>query len=404
MSTDKLKIVHCIRAPLGGAFRHLMDLVEEQIEMGHELGIVCASNDIPSSSLAQLETLKPRLSLGLVTLPMARALAPKDLFSFFKLLKHLAPLKPDVLHGHGAKGGVWARTIGTALKLRGIQTRRVYSPHGGSLHYDFSSTSGKVYITLEKLLKPLTDSLVFTSAFEKAAYQQKIGMKGERPNSKIVHNGLRETEFWQSPVDEDAADLLFIGELRLLKGVDLLINAIDDLHRNTNSRPTLAVVGDGPDRALFEQMVSDRNLQAYITFHGFQKLDQALPLGKTAVIPSRAEALPYIVLELLAAQKPLITTRVGGIPEIYAQHKKTLVQPDDQQALTNAVSWALSHTDEQIELSLQLQDHLKSNFTLSQMAQSITQLYQPVQSAKNELADASQQSQQSALHSPEKLT
>ncbi|KZL18158.1 glycosyltransferase [Pseudovibrio sp. Ad37] len=404
MSTDKLKIVHCIRAPLGGAFRHLMDLVEEQIEMGHELGIVCASNAIPPSSMKQLEALKPSLSLGLLAVPMARSLAPKDLFNFYKLTKHLAPLKPDVLHGHGAKGGVWARTIGSALRLHGIKTQRVYSPHGGSLHYDFSTTSGKVYITLEKLLRPLTDSLVFTSAFEKAAYQQKIGLNGNHPHHKIVHNGLRQVEFKRSTARENAADLLFVGELRLLKGVDLLINTLDELHKNSSTKPTLAIIGDGPDRALFEQMVRDKKLQAYITFHGFLPLSQALPRGKTAIIPSRAEALPYIVLELLAAQKPLITTRVGGIPEIYAEHHKTLVQPDDQQSLTNAVSWALAHSEEQTQLSLQLQNHLKTNFTLSQMAQSITQLYHPVQSAKDELADASQQSQQSTLHSQNKLT
>lgn len=402
MSTDKLKIVHCIRAPMGGAFRHLMDLVEEQIKMGHELGIICASNHFPPSSTEQLEAIKPKLTLGLMTVPMARSLSPKDLPSFYKLFKHLSLQKPNVLHGHGAKGGVFARTIGSALKLRGIKAQRVYSPHGGSLHYDPSTSAGKIYIRLEKLFRPLTDALVFTSAFEKAAYQQKIGLNATSPRHRIVHNGLKPSEFKRSTPCDNAADLLFIGELRQLKGVDLLINSVNDLHKT--SKPTLAIVGEGPDRPRFEQMVREKNLQASVTFHGFLPLDHALQLGKTAVIPSRAEALPYIVLELLAAQKPLITTHVGGIPEIYAGYEKTLVQPDDQQALTRAIAEALSHADEQAQLSQQLQNHLKTNFALPQMAQSITQFYHPVQSAKDELAHASWQSGQSNLHAQNRHT
>ncbi len=175
MSMGKLKIVHCIRAPLGGAFRHLMDLAEEQIKMGHELGIICASNHIPQASREQLDCLRPKLALGLMTVPMARSLSPKDLPGFYKLLKHLALQKPDVLHGHGAKGGVVAAPS-DQLKLRNVNAQRIYSPHGGSLHYDSSTSAGKIYIRLEKLLRPLTDALVFTSAFEKAAYQQKVGL------------------------------------------------------------------------------------------------------------------------------------------------------------------------------------------------------------------------------------
>ncbi|GHB36494.1 glycosyl transferase [Pseudovibrio japonicus] len=402
MSTDKLKIVHFIRAPLGGAFRHLMDLVEEQIKIGHELGIICASNHIPPSSRDQLEAIRPRLALGLTSVPMARSLSPKDLPNFHKLFKHLSLQKPDVLHGHGAKGGVFARTIGSALKLRGIEAQRVYSPHGGSLHYDSSTSAGKVYIRLEKLLRPLTDALVFTSAFEKAAYQQKIGLNATSLRYKIVHNGLKPDEFKYSVPPDDAADLLFIGELRHLKGVDLLINALHDL--NKTSKLTLAIVGDGPDRSKFEQMVREKNLQATVTFHGFLPLNQALQLGKTAVIPSRAEALPYIVLELLAAQKPLITTHVGGIPEIYAGYEKTLVQPDDQQALTKAIAHALSHPAEQTQLSQQLQNHLRTKFVLPQMAQSITQFYHPIQSAKDELAHASWRSGQSNLSAQNRHT
>ncbi|KZL16721.1 Alpha-D-kanosaminyltransferase [Pseudovibrio axinellae] len=403
MFTSKLKIIHFIRAPIGGAFRHMLDLATEQIGMGHELGIICASNDISPSSLQQLNKLKPQLTLSLLTAPMARSLSPTDIVSFYKLLRHLLPARPDVLHGHGAKGGAWARSISAALRLSGRKAQSIYSPHGGSLHYDTTTPAGKVYITLEKLLRPLTNTIVFTSAFEKAAYQQKVGLGGNAPRHKIVHNGLLQAEFKRTEINKDAAELLFIGELRQLKGVDLLINALDDLHRTNKSKPKLAIVGEGPDRLLFEQMVNASGLQDSVRFYGHLPLEQALPLGKIAVIPSRAEALPYVVLELLAAQKPLITTRVGGIPEIFGEHSDALIPPDDQQELVNAISWALAHSEDQTQLSQQLQNHLKTNFTLAQMAQDITHLYHPLLGANEELTNASQRAQQPCLHSKNKL-
>ena len=56
---------------------------------------------------------------------------------------------------------------------------------------------------------------------------------------------------------------------------------------------------------------------------------EAQALGRIMVVPSRAESLPYVVLEAAAAGKPLITTKVGGIPEIYGPLTDTLVPPVD---------------------------------------------------------------------------
>ena len=64
-------------------------------------------------------------------------------------------------------------------------------------------------------------------------------------------------------------------------------------------------------------------------------------MGRMLVIPSRAELLPYVVLEAAAAGVPIIATRVGGIPEIFGPHAEHLIAPDDTTALVAAIAAAL---------------------------------------------------------------
>ena len=131
-----MNIVHCFREPSGGLFRHVRDLAEAQHAAGHAVGIVCNSSTGGSLDDAMLDRLDPQLGLGLVRLPMRRQLALSDLAATWRIAGKVRPLAPDILHGHGAKGGAYARMIGTLLRATGTRVARIYTPHGGSLHYD----------------------------------------------------------------------------------------------------------------------------------------------------------------------------------------------------------------------------------------------------------------------------
>src|SRR5262249_20602145 len=142
----------------------------------------------------------------------------------FRTMRQVCALDPDVLHAHGAKGGVYARVIGTLLRASGVRVARIYSPHGGSLHYDVKSLAGPVYFAAERVLERMTDALVFVSAFEAAAYVEKVGQP-YRP-ARVVRNGLRPEEFEPVVPAADPRDFLFVGTLRDLKGPDLFIEAL----------------------------------------------------------------------------------------------------------------------------------------------------------------------------------
>src|SRR5205085_1447176 len=148
-------------------------------------------------------------------------------------------------------------------------------------------------------------------------------------------NGVGPEEFEPVTPEPDAADIVFVGELRALKGVDVLIEAIARLH--AAKKPARAVlVGGGPDAAAFRALAQQRGLSDAITFPGPMPARTAFALGRILAVPSRAESLPYIVLEALAAGMPTIATKVGGIPEIYGAAHDRLIPPGDVDALAAA--------------------------------------------------------------------
>ncbi len=368
-----LKIVHCFREPVGGLFRHVRDLAEAQHGAGHAVGVVCESSPGGGIYDSLLDELKPYLALGLVRSPMRRQLAPSDLAAAWRIAGKVRPLAPDVLHGHGAKGGAYARTIGTLLRATGNRVARIYTPHGGSLHFDPKSAAGRLYFLAERGLGRMTDGFIFVSRYEADTYAAKVGRP--RVAASVVPNGLRPEEFAPVAPLPDAADFLFIGTLRALKGPDLFLSALAQLGQETARAPTAVIVGGGEEKPRYVALAAELGLSGAVTFHDPMPAREAFRLGRTVVVPSRAESMPYIVLEAIAAGAPLITTRVGGIPEIFGAESGRLVAPGEAGELANAMAAVLAGPEAAQVAAERLKARIRSTFTVAAMAASIEAAY-----------------------------
>jgi glycosyltransferase involved in cell wall biosynthesis len=321
-----------LRAPVGGLFRHVADLARGQSARGHRVGIIADSTTGGMEAEATFSALSARLALGVTRIPMSRHLSSADVAAVAHVTRRAAAPAADVIHGHGAKGGAYARLAGTKNAIR------VYTPHGGSLHYGWTSPLGFFYLAAERVLMQRTDLFLFESAFGRDAFQAKVG----RPSAsvRIVHNGVSKPDFEPVATASEATDLVFIGELRMLKGVDVLIGAIALLARE-GCAVTASIVGSGPDRTAFERQAAKLGLSDTVRFVGVKPARTAFGLGRLVVVPSRAESLPYIVLEAAAAGMPLIATNVGGIPEVFGPDARDLVPPGDPAALAHAIGEAI---------------------------------------------------------------
>ena len=318
--------MHCFRSPVGGIFRHVRDLAHAQAAAGHLVGIVCDSSTGGDYEAKLFDQISGTLALGIHRTPMQRHVGPGDIAAAYRTYRLIKQLQPDILHGHGAKGGVYSRLFGSLLRVSRSRVARLYSPHGGSLHYDGNTLMGKAIFAAERVMDRCTDHLFFVSSYEERVFSQKVG----RPRApySVVYNGLGEAEFIPVPPARDAADFLYIGMMRDLKGPDIFIDAIALTEQALGRTLTAVMVGDGDDLPGYQDQIARLGLSDRFTFYPPMPARQAFALARAIVVPSRAEAMPYIVLEALAAGMPMIATSVGGIPEIFPKSSPALSLPD----------------------------------------------------------------------------
>ncbi|MEQ1648720.1 MAG: glycosyltransferase family 4 protein [Hyphomicrobiaceae bacterium] len=367
----KLRVLQVLRAPVGGLFRHVCDLASAQAATGIDVGVICAESGNRLTE-AKLETLAPHLTLGLHRLPMGRELGISDIKAWHHVTSIAHHLDIDVVHGHGAKGGAYARLAARRLKRYNPELTCFYTPHGGTLNYAPSSLVGRFYMRLERHLESATNGIIFESVYALTRYTAAIGTP--RTAAKVVPNGLLSTDFRTVIPNADATDFLFVGELRHLKGVDVALNALHQLRRV--SPFTLTIVGDGPDRALFEAQASTLGLDDCVTFTGAIPVKDAFQRGRVLLIPSRAESFPYIVLEAAAAGIPMLATRVGGIPEIVSSPEfGTLLPAGDVAALTTAMASAIDNPTTTWTTARALKTSVARRFSVSGMTQDICEFY-----------------------------
>jgi len=355
---------------VGGIFRHVRDLAEAQVAAGHKVGIVCDSSTGGAFEDKLFDAISGNFELGIYRTPMQRHIGLGDLTAAWRTFRIIKELQPNILHGHGAKGGVYARLFGSLLRVSGSRVARLYSPHGGSLHYDENTLTGKLFFGLERLMARFTDHLLFVSEYERRAYRRKVG-EPPIPNT-LVYNGLSLPEFAPVFTQPDAADFLYIGMMRDLKGADLFLDAIARMENRIGARISARMVGHG-EHQKYRAQVAALGLSDRVVFHDTMPAREAFGLGRVIVVPSRAEAMPYIVLEALAAGKTMVATAVGGIPEIFGADSGMLVRADAD-ALAGQMTRAYLEPEAFAAL-MPTAETLRARFGADVMAASIEKAY-----------------------------
>ena len=144
-------------------------------------------------------------------------------------------------------------------------------------------------------------------------------------------------------------------------------------------RPVSAiVVGAGPDAAAFKAETARLGLNDIVSFRDPMPAREAFRLGRALVVPSRAESLPYIVLEAAAAGLPVLATNVGGIPEIVSGTDTALLPPENVEALAKAMIEVLDHSAAAQAKALRLRQAVGQRFTIATMTDAVLELYASV--------------------------
>jgi glycosyltransferase involved in cell wall biosynthesis len=359
-----LRILHVLRAPIGGLMRHVADLIAVQAAMGHEVGLACGSG--AGGVESSLASIAGQCRLGIARFPIPRLPGAGDVIAFRRFRSRVENIAPDIVHGHGAKGGLLARL---SAGKRGACA--VYTPHGGSLHHDRSSPAAITYLAAERWLRGRTAGLLFVCEWERRCYDARIGLADVA--NRVVYNGLKDDDFL-SPSAAPDIDVLFVGELRQLKNVDVLLRAIAML--KPTLKVTTTILGDGPSRPALEELAAALGISDHVTFAGQGTARDFLGRSRLLAVPSQREAFPYVVLEGLAAGLPVIASRVGGIPEMLP--RDCLVEPGDFSALARKIAETLNDiSDRRLKAASRVAD-ARARFSVRRMGDDITSFYQEI--------------------------
>jgi glycosyltransferase involved in cell wall biosynthesis len=190
---------------------------------------------------------------------------------------------------------------------------------------------------------------------------------------RIIPNGLYRHEFYEGMLSDDAVDFVYVGELRELKGVDILLEALAAIQTTFPGRAI--IVGSGADERKFKRLARKLGLGARLSFSGPLPARTAFARARCVVVPSRSESFPYIVLEAAAAQMPLIATNVGGIPEIMGNIDMPLVPGGDVGALAAQLRAFLASPQSFLQRAVELQRHVAARFTVENMTYEVVDFY-----------------------------
>src|ERR1700730_13958756 len=116
--SESINVLHVLRAPVGGLFRHVLDLARGQAARGHRVGIIVDATTGAAQAEAALADLSPLLALGVSRVPMSRQIGLRDVSAIAHVAARGPRVAADVLHGHGAKGGAYARLASSGQAIR----------------------------------------------------------------------------------------------------------------------------------------------------------------------------------------------------------------------------------------------------------------------------------------------
>jgi glycosyltransferase involved in cell wall biosynthesis len=167
-----------------------------------------------------------------------------------------------------------------------------------------------------------------------------------------------------------------VGRLHPQKGHEYLINASKNVIREV-SNSVFLVVGKGELKDQLIQKINNNNIQEYYRMAGYQEdLPEILSLIDIFVLSSISEGFPFVVLEAMAAKKPVIATNVGGVPEIITNNVNgILVEPMDPDGLSRAMIVLAKDSKKRISIAENGYKKITDNFSLEKMISATQEIY-----------------------------
>ncbi|MEQ1727275.1 MAG: glycosyltransferase [Vicinamibacterales bacterium] len=324
-----MKILRIIaRLNVGGPARHVVLLNAGLESRGHRTLLVYGALDTGEASLEG-----PAVASGI---PLVRiddlgrhVRATSDLRAFIALLRLIFRERPDVVHTHTAKAGTLGRLAATVYnRTRGRRTRAlvVHTFHGHVFEGYFSPFVNRLVRLTEQTLARVTDVIVTISPRQEEDIVTRFAI-APAAKTVVVPLGLDLDRLLEMP--ERAANLRasigvapddvivgYAGRMVPVKDLPTLIRAFAQAHAAVPAL-RLVLAGDGPERARAEVLAHEHGVAGRLRFIGWvDDLPRFYATLDIFTLSSLNEGTPVAVIEAMASGRPVVSTAVGGVPDV----------------------------------------------------------------------------------------
>lgn len=376
MDTAPLHIVQVIDAlGPGGAERLLCAYAPRLAGQGHRVSVVVLSDRGGNPMRAMLETAS-------ISVTVAKIDKIRRAGQFAAALRHIAGLRPDVVHSHlhlanlvGAVGKKWRR-----------------SPLVSTLH-TLDSPSGLsregLRVTLSnRAIAAVADRVICLSPAA-AALARRHGFAGAR--MEILPNGIELERFGAAPAEtrtqvrrslqiaETAPLLICVAVLRRAKGIDRLVAAMSEVRRHLPAAELL-IVGDGEEREALEAQVAGAGLGGALRLLGARTdVPELMAAADVFVLPTLVDTQPTVIMEAMASRLPVIASDTGGVPDMITHGADGLLTaPGDVEALAACIVRLLSEPELARAIAGAGRRRAEAEFSIDIQCQKLAAIYRAV--------------------------
>lgn len=378
--TQKIRVLRVItRMNIGGPAIHA-SLLSEGLDSGrYETRLVTGASGATEGNYLDLVG---RQVPNLIEIPdLGREISPwRDMVAYRQIARIIRDFQPHIVHTHTAKAGMLGRL---AARVAGVPVI-VHTFHGHVLHGYFSRIREAVFNRVERALASATTRLVAVSG---QVRDDLLALGIGRPDSfEVVRLGFDLSKYLNchqrtGELKQElglARDVRTVGIVARLVPIKAHEVFLDMAVRVARARPgvVFVIVGDGERRAALEAGARERGIWDQTRFLGWRAdLDRVYAGLDAVVLTSRNEGSPVALIEAMACARPVVSTRVGGVPELVGD-TGFLVDVDDADALAASVLKVLADPAMAFRLGQCARRRVVPSFSSERLVADIDELYQ----------------------------
>jgi glycosyltransferase involved in cell wall biosynthesis len=347
--------------------------------------------------------LATQLGIDYITVPeMGRAISPaKDFQAYYKLKKIIRDFKPDVVHTHAAKPGALGRLAASSCNVPAI----VHTYHGHVFHSYFNKLKSGFYINTERFLASKSSAIIAISDAQKKELCEDFRIAPEY-KFKVIPLGLDLDKFQQNGeekrvrfraefgLQDDEIAIGIIGRLVPVKNHSLFLQALHYVLQNSKRKVKAFIIGDGETRGELEAKAmalgipfSVQNSAQHphpLVFTSWRSDVDTINAGLDIVtLTSFNEGTPVSLIEAQAANKPILSTRVGGISDIVVEGKTALLaNVEDTETFCHHLLQLVENDNLRAELGSNSRSLVMQRFSYQRLMNDVSGLYYELLSKK----------------------